>query len=82
MKFASVLALVVLAGCTDAQFAQFTALGGSAHVLCYSATNVIFDGRSTGKVARNEGGSDGYHFVDAADGKLKEVSGNCVVTYD
>lgn len=76
------VALLVLAGCTDAQLGKLTSLGSSAHVLCYSATNVIFDGHSTGRVARSDGGSDGYHFVDKADGKLKEVSGNCVVTYD
>jgi hypothetical protein len=76
-----IVSVVLLAACTDAQMGKLSALGGSAIVKCWSAENVIFEGQSTGKVARADGGSDGYYFVDAADGKLKEVSGNCVVTY-
>jgi len=73
--------MAALSACTDAEFAKFAALGDSAHVKCWSADNVIFDGRSTGKVTRADTGADGYYFVDQADGALKEVSGNCVVTY-
>lgn len=82
MKAILIASLVLLAGCTDAQMGKLSALGGSATVKCWSAENVIYEGKSTGKVARADGGSDGYYFVDSADGLLKEVSGNCVVTYD
>ncbi len=40
----------------------------------------MFKGKSTGKVLSEEN-SDGYFFRDAADGKFKEVSGNCVIGY-
>jgi outer membrane lipoprotein-sorting protein len=86
MKKRSFLALgltmlaVLLSGCTDAIRAKFSANGSSAHITCYSGTMVIFDGESTGKV-QSSSNSDGYYFVDKADGKLKEVSGNCVVEY-
>lgn len=41
---------------------------------------MIYEGESTGKVS-SELSSDGYFFVDKKDGKLKEVSGNCVIEY-
>ena len=72
--------LFTLAGCTDAQIGKLKALGSSAEITCYSGTKMIFDGRSTGKVSSSEH-SDGYYFTDAKDGKLREVSGNCVITY-
>lgn len=75
------LAVVALtAGCTDAGMSKFASLGSSAHIKCYSGTKLIYDGHSTGKV-RSEANSDGYYFVDKADGRLKEVSGNCVIDY-
>ena len=73
-------ALIALAGCTDVERAQIKALGDPASVKCWSASEVIFDGRSTGVVTSPEG-SDGYRFMDAATGKLVEVSGNCVINY-
>lgn len=67
-------------GCTDAGWSRLTALGDSASIKCYSGGVLIFEGRSTGKV-KSEQSSDGYFFKDAADGLLKEVSGNCVIGY-
>jgi len=68
-----------LLGC-DASIGKLTALGDSASVQCWSGGKLIFDGRSTGKVLSEES-SDGYFFKDESDGKFKEVSGNCVITY-
>lgn len=79
--FVILFAVLAAAGCTDAGFSKFVALGNAAHVICYSGGRVIFDGRSTGKVG-SENQSDGYYFRDVADGMLKEVSGDCVITYD
>ena len=73
--------LLFMSGCTDGKMARIKALGGSAHVTCYSGTLIIYDGYSTGKVTSPEN-SDGYYFVDKATKKLKEVSGNCVIDYD
>lgn len=73
-------AIVSLSGCTDAGLGKITSLGDSALIKCYSGELLIYEGHSTGKV-RNEQSSDGYYFVDRKDGKLKEVSGNCVITY-
>ena len=75
------VSLLFMSGCTDGKMAKFKALGGSARVTCYSGDRLIYDGYSTGKVSSPEN-SDGYYFVDKSDKKLKEVSGNCVITYE
>lgn len=74
------LSVIVISGCTDATFDKVTNFGVGANVKCYSGNTLIFDGNSTGKVI-SEANSDGYAFRDVADGKLKEVSGNCIITY-
>lgn len=75
-----ILPLLFLIGCTDARMGKFTSLGSSANIKCYSGNKLIYDGVSTGKVS-NASESDGYYFIDKADGKLKEVSGNCIIEY-
>lgn len=81
-KVLSVCLLAILAtGCTDGTLGKLSAYGGSANVKCYSGTLLIYDGHSTGKV-QSSSQSDGYYFVDREDNKLKEVSGNCVITYN
>ncbi|CAH9014500.1 putative membrane lipoprotein [Vibrio phage 249E41-1] len=80
-KLFIILGIVAIAGCTDAARGKLSAYGGSASIKCYSADVVIFDGESTGKVT-SEANSDGYYFVDKSDGKLKEVSGSCVIQYN
>ena len=67
-------------GCTDARMAKFQSYGGEAKIDCYSGDRLIYSGISTGKVNSSES-SDGYYFVDKNDSKLKEVSGNCILTY-
>lgn len=78
------LALIVtclgLTSCTDARMGKWAAYGGSAHIQCYSGGILIYEGHSTGKVA-SEANSDGYNFIDKKDGRLKEVSGECVIQY-
>lgn len=68
-------------GCTDAAFDKVTNFGGSAEVKCFSGGVLIYDGKSTGKVI-SEQNSDGYAFRDSADGRLKEVSGDCIIKYE
>lgn len=75
-----IVAALSLGACTDAQRGKLSAYGGSAKITCYSGTKMIYQGESTGKVT-SEASSDGYFFVDKADNKLKEVSGNCVIEY-
>jgi hypothetical protein len=75
-----ILCPFVLLGCTDAAFSKLTNFGGSATVRCYSGGTLIYEGKSTGKVI-SEAQSDGYAFRDAADRKLKEVSGDCIIDY-
>ena len=53
----------------------------SAAISCYSGGKLIYSGRSEGKVF-SESNSDGYTFIAANDGKLKEVSGDCIIKYD
>ncbi len=80
-KILIVLSAVLTIGCTDATMGKFTSLGDSATVKCWSGGTLIFDGKSSGKV-QSESSSDGYFFKDVKDNKFKEVSGNCVITYD
>ena len=75
----TILAISIL-GCTDATISRIGAFGDSAHVQCFSGEKLIYDGRSTGRVSNSEN-SDGYYFRDASDGVLREVSGNCIVSY-
>lgn len=81
MRWFACLSLILAFGCTDAEWSKMTALGDSATVECWSGGKLIYKGVSTGKVLSEET-SDGYFFRDTADGKLKEVSGNCVITYE
>jgi hypothetical protein len=76
----AVMAMMAV-GCTDAYMAKWGALGDPATIECYSGEKLIYRGKSTGKTANPEGGSDGYQFMDAKTGWLTEVSGNCIVTY-
>ncbi|MGF1485915.1 MAG: hypothetical protein ACFBSE_02255 [Prochloraceae cyanobacterium] len=59
-------------------FADWT--NREAYIKCYSGGKLIFDSESDGKVF-SEKDSDGYVFIDKKDGKLKEVSGDCIVNY-
>ena len=79
MKILCLIPLFLM-GCTDAGMARLTSFGNSAHIKCYSGGTLIYEGSSTGKVS-SEQNSDGYFFRDKEDGKLKEVSGNCVIEY-
>lgn len=74
------LMIASIIGCTDAEMQKLTNLGNSAYIECYSGELLIYSGTSTGKVI-SESTSDGYFFKDAADGNLKEVSGNCIISY-
>ena len=77
------LLLIVLSfvfiGC-DASIGKLKALGYNANVKCYSGGVLTYEGISTGRVQSSEQ-SDGYYFVDESDRKLKEVSGECIITY-
>lgn len=75
------LAMFVSIGCTDATFDKYANLGNSAHITCFSGNIIIYDGFSTGKIL-SEDKSDGYFFRDKSNGKLMEVSGNCIITYE
>lgn len=78
MKY--LLLLLVVCSCTDAKMAKLSNLGSSAEIKCYSGGNIIYHGKSTGKVSSEER-SDGYYFRDKETGGLKEVSGDCIINY-
>lgn len=81
MKHLVLLFLILIAGCTDATWSKFVSYGDSATIVCYSGGRVIYRGQSTGKVI-SEANSDGYYFKDKSDDLFKEVSGNCIITYE
>ena len=76
----TIVTTVILAGCTDRNIGKIRSYGGSATIKCYSGEMLIYEGQSTGKI-QSEANSDGYSFVDTKTKKLKEVSGNCDITY-
>ena len=87
-KFLTVLlciCLIGLSGCSSikTQLSKASADFNSkeANVTCYSGGKAIVETRSQGKVF-SETDSDGFSFIDRATGKLKEVSGDCVIDYD
>lgn len=71
---------LLFSGCTDGQLGKLSSYNGSANVKCYSGDTLIYEGISTGKISNSES-SDGYYFVDKKDNLLKEISGNCIITY-
>ena len=76
----ALLTLPFAASCTDTTMARWGALGDPAKIVCYSGTELIYEGKSTGKVESPQG-SDGYRFKDAKTQWLTEVSGNCIIQY-
>lgn len=79
-KIITVCLLVALSSvsCTDAEKSQFTSLGSSGHIKCYSGGQLIYEGDSTGKIA-SEDQSDGWFFRDKRTDKLVRVSGDCLI---
>lgn len=77
-KILLILAVVMVSGCTDAARASLEAFGNVADVTCYSGGQVIYKGKSTGRVKATEQ-SDGWEFKDASTGRFVRVSGDCVV---
>ena len=79
--------LILLAGALIIQsldhavYSERNALGGSAHIECWSGGVKIFDDHSLGAI-RNETYRDGRFFKSKVDGFFKEVPSNCVITYD
>jgi hypothetical protein len=74
----TVLGLLSLGACSNADMAQMGAMGSPAHIQCFSGGVLILDATSTGKVS-TENESDGWYFEDAATHRLVRVSGDCVI---
>lgn len=85
MKIKTMIAALAVAAsmtaCTDTQRSKLAAYGDAATIRCYSGGVLIYEGRSTGRVLKEDTGADGYAFRDAKTSQLKEVSGDCNVTY-
>lgn len=77
-----IVALAIVVGaCTDTTRAKLSAYGEAGHIVCYSGGQVILDDWSTGRVQKEEGGSDGYGYLSATTGLLTESNGDCVVKH-
>ncbi len=74
----ALIAFVGVAGCTDADVANWTNIGRPGHVRCYSGGQVIYDGDSIGK-SPTENQVDGWRFIERETNDLIRVSGACVV---
>lgn len=79
---AAIVAAVALSGCeaTEARKASREAYYSDkpAAVTCYAYGTLTFEGTSTGKII-DEGGR--LTFVDAANGRLTTIEGECRVVY-
>lgn len=73
------IAIVLLAGCTDAGWDKTVNYSNPSRVVCYSGGVVIYDGVSTGRVLETSD-SDGWSFRDNKTGELVQVYGDCVIT--
>lgn len=67
--------------CTESERARNSATFADqpADIVCWTYGTENFRGRSTGKVEYDEGGR--ISFVDASNGRLTTVEGDCRVTY-
>lgn len=74
----TLLVLLLLTGCTDAQRSQVSSIGSKFKVTLYSDGVAVRSWVSTGKVL-TEKDSDGWYFTDSKTHKLVRVSGNVVV---
>jgi hypothetical protein len=72
----TMILLLLLTACSDTSLAHMEAMGQSAHIVCYSADTLIFEGDSTGKVTE---GTWGWEFMDRQSDTLVRVNGNCVI---
>lgn len=80
MKRILVLSLLALAACTDADMAQFRALGTPCHIVCYSMGTKIFDGNSTGIVSVDSDGN--LKFNNVSTGRYTEVNeASCIIEH-
>lgn len=78
MKYISVLIMLALAGCTDADRGKIGAIGKDAHIQCWSGEHKFYDGQSSG-VVHTEETSDGWYFSERETGAFIRVSGNCLI---
>lgn len=78
-KTTLVLIMIAIPGC-DANRGDVGAYGDSASVKCYSDAELIYSGRSSGKVLLSLR-SQSFYFVDETSGNYMEISADCVVEY-
>jgi hypothetical protein len=67
------------ASCTDSYRAKAGGYNNKYKVEVLSGGQIVRTYTSTGKVL-SEKDSDGYYFMDAATGKLVEISGDIIIT--
>ena len=68
---------VALTGCTDAARSHIGTYGSEAQITCYSGGEVIFEDRSTGKVAVIDG--DGLSFRSKTTSKFVRAYADCIL---
>ncbi|MHC3127634.1 hypothetical protein OB03_10245 [Brevundimonas sp. GN22] len=70
----------VVVGCTDSKRATMSAEFSDqpADITCWSYGTETYNGRSTGRVTRRDAATT---FVDAANGRLTAIEGDCRIVY-
>lgn len=77
-KLFGLLLVVCAFGCTDTMKASLSAYGSPGHIVCYSGTQKIYEGDSTGRIATVDN-SDGWEFKEKGTDNFIRVTGACVI---
>lgn len=70
--------LMMVFGCTNAEWGKIKAIGSKGEITCYSGGIKIYEGKSTGKIG-TESQSDGWYLEEEGSNDLIRVSGDCVI---
>lgn len=75
-----IIGLLLVTGCTDAQWASVKTLGSKHTIVLYSGSQVVGRFESTGKISESEGGH--CAFMDETTHKFIEIYGTYVITQE
>jgi hypothetical protein len=75
-KLLIVALALALAGCTDAERADFGAYGEEAGIYCYSGGKLVFEDQSTGRIQSD---TQGIFYKSKATGRYIRAYADCIV---
>jgi len=73
------IATLSISACTDSAQGRFGSYGDEAQIYCYSGSQQIYNGTSTGKVSTSKSGF--VKFMEKESEKYIEIHADCIVKY-